>query len=103
MGVVHDHPFHFEVLDPTTLVQKPLHYPASGGEWLHQKFVRDSEIGQLRRMRRGREPDPVFTSNVVLVLKKGAWQKCANLVAVNTRIAPAIHPVPDCQVTLGAL
>ena len=54
-------------------------------------------------MWRGREPDLTFTSNVVLVLKKGILWECANLVVVNTRIAPAIHPVPDCQVTLGAL
>ena len=40
---------------------------------------------------------------MVLVPKKAAWQECANLVAVNIHIAPAIHPVPDCQVTLGAL
>ena len=34
MGVVHDHPFHFEVLDPAPFAQKPLHYPAGGAEWL---------------------------------------------------------------------
>ena len=57
----------------------------------------------MRRVERGKEPDPVFTSNVVLVPKRDAWRECANLVAVNTRIAPAVHPVPDCQATLGAL
>ena len=72
MWVVHKHPFHFEVLDPTPLAQKPLHYPAKGGEWLSQKFARDCKIGRLRHVRRGREPDPTFTSNVVLVPKKGA-------------------------------
>ena len=48
MGVVHDHPFHFKVLHPTPLAHKPLHYPASGGEWLCQKFAQDCKIGRLR-------------------------------------------------------
>ena len=103
MRVVHDHLFHFEVLDPNPLVQKPLHYHASGEEWLRQKFAQNCEIGRLRHVQRGREADPVFTTNMVLVPKKGAWQEFADLVVVNTCIAPAIYPVPDCQVTLGAL
>ena len=45
----------------------------------------------------------MFTSNVVLVPKKDAWRECANLVVVNTCIAPTIHPVTNCQAKLGAL
>ena len=100
MGVVHDHPFVFTVQDPTPFVQRPLPAPPQAAEWLRQKFERDCEIGRLRRMRRGCEPDPTFVSNVVLVPKKGAWRECANLVQANGRIKPAVHPVPDCMAVL---
>ena len=74
--------------------------PPEAAEWLRQKFERDCEIGRLRRVKRGHEPDPTFVFNVVLVPKKGAWRECANLVQANGRIKPAVHPVPDCIAVL---
>lgn len=54
-------------------------------------------------MLRGKEDDPTFVSNLLLVPKKDAWREVANLVTVNTRIGQAVHPVPDCMTVLNEL
>ena len=103
MGVVHDHPFVFEVVDDTPFALPPLRAAPAAEDWLRDKVARDCEIGRLRKVVRGQEKDPTFVSNMILVPKKGAWREVANLVQANTRLASPVHPIPDCMAILNAL
>ena len=81
----------------------PLRAAPAAEDWLRDKVARDCEIGRLRRIVRGRERDPTFVSNMILVPKQDHWREVANLVQANTRIARPVHPLPDCMTILNAL
>ena len=103
MGVVHEHPFVFEVEDPTPFAQVPMQAAPAVEDWLRDKVARDCKIGRLHRIVRGRERDPTFVSNMILVPKWDHWREVANLVQANMRIAHPVHPLPDFMTILNAL
>ena len=70
MGVVHEHPFMFEVVDPTPFAQVPMQAAPAVEDWLWDKVARDCKIGHLCRIVRGKERDPTFVSNMILVPKQ---------------------------------
>ena len=55
MGVMHEHPLVFEVVDPTPFVQVPLWTTPVAEDWLREKVTRDCEIGCLGKVVRGQE------------------------------------------------
>ncbi len=60
----------------------------------------------MRKVIKGKEPDPKFVTNVVLV--KGGqsqteYRLCGNFVQPNMRIKPPAHPMIDCRACLDAL
>ena len=60
-------PFRFKVLDETPIRSKPLPYPKVAREWVKTYVEKQKELGVLREVIRGRDEEPVFVCNVVLV------------------------------------
>ena len=55
MEVMHQHPFVFEVVDPTPFTQAPLSGAPVAKDWLREKVAWDCEIGCLHKVVRRQE------------------------------------------------
>ena len=93
----------FEVVDPTPFAQVPMQAAPAVKDWLRDKVARNCEIGRLCQIVRGRERDPTFVSNMILVPKRDHWREVANLLQANSHIAHPVHLLPNCMTILNAL
>ena len=67
IGLVPQFPFSFDMLDKRPIRQRPFPYAKEQREWLKQYMDKQCELGVLRKVRRGVDPDPTFVQSVVLV------------------------------------
>jgi len=99
IGRVDRFAYSFAVSDPRPIRHKAFNFPRRERKWVHEYTRTQCELGVLRRLTPGVDPDPTFIQGLVLV-KGGQSQQdyraCLNLVEANTRIRPTHHPMPDC-------
>ena len=60
-------PFTFEVADKTPIREKPIPYPEEARKWAREYCAKQVELGVMEEVVRGRDPDPTFVCNAVLV------------------------------------
>ena len=108
LGCVKQYPFHFEVLDPRPLHQKPIVYLPEKHKWINDYLWGQVELGTLREITRA-DKDPQFISSVVLIEdgQSGAagktYRLTPNLAEANTRVQLPAQHMEECGGVLDKL
>ena len=106
IGRVTRRKFVINVRDQRPFQQRPIQYPAPACAWLDKYTSKQCELGVMRRVVQGVDPDPTFTCSVVLVPKGQSGQEyrmCANVTEVNARTILPVYNIPDMQTVVDGL
>lgn len=60
-------PFSFKVTNDDPVRNKPIMYPKKERQWINEHMKKLVELGVVKELKRGVDPDPRFICNVVLV------------------------------------
>ena len=67
IGLCSKYPFHFKVTDPEPILSKPIPYAKPQREFLKEYMREQCDLGVMKEIIKGKDPDPIFVVGIVLV------------------------------------